>query len=152
MQKTILHTIYQLNQETLDLKTLTKSSPANCELNFEFGIAEQDAFNFLDKEESERFFKSLEDELKEQLRVLDFFCATRYHTITPDGKRKPLKFDYALLRFAFQRRTMELFIVHERGTQRIPLEDLAIFLTNRIKNELKQRELKTLTLKHMHAL
>jgi hypothetical protein len=57
-----------------------------------------------------------------------------------------------LLRFAFQRRTMELFIVHERGTQRIPLEDLAIFLTNRMNNELKERELKTLTLKHMHTL
>jgi hypothetical protein len=134
------------------LKTLTKSSPANCELNFEFGIAEQDAFNFLDKEELDRLLKSLEEKTSEPLRLLDFFCATRYHTATPNGKCKPLKFDYALLRFAFYRRTMELFIVHERGTQRIPHEDLAIFLTNRINNELKHTRLKTLTLKHMHTL
>jgi hypothetical protein len=144
--------LYQLNQETHDLETLTKSSPANCELNFEFGIAEKGAFNFLDKEELDRFLKSLEEETKEPMRLLDFFCATRYHTATPNGKRRPLKFDYVLLRFAFYRRTMEIFIAHERGTQRIPLEDLAIFLTNRINNELKQMGFKTLTLKHMHVL
>jgi hypothetical protein len=147
-----VHVVYQLNQETHDLKTLTKSSPANCELNFEFGIAEHDVFNFLDKEELDRLRKSLEEKISEPLRILDFFCATRYHTVSHDGKRKPLKFDYALLRFAFYRRTMELFIAHERGTQRIPHEDLAMFLTNRINNELKHTGLKSLTLKHMHAL
>jgi len=86
------------------------------------------------------------------MRILDFFCATRYHTTTPNGETKPLKFDYALLRFTFQRRTMELFIVHERGTQRIPLEDLVIFLTNRINKELTVKGFKALTVRHMRTL
>jgi len=88
----------------------------------------------------------------ETLRILDFFCATRYHIIIQNGKTKPLKFDYTLLRFTFQRRNMELFVVHERGTQRIPLEDLVTFIINRINEELIQRELKTLTVKHMRML
>ena len=124
---------------------MTKASPPNCQVNFELGIAEEDTFNFIDKEELDRLEKSLEE--GETLRILDFFCATRYHTITQNGKTKPLKFDYALLRFTFQRRTMELFVAHERGTQRIPLEDLVTFLINRIN-----RELKTLTVKHMRTL
>jgi len=129
---------------------LTRASPPNCQANFELGIAEEDAFNFLDKEELVRLEKSLEE--GQLMRILDFFCATRYHTTTSNGETKPLKFDYALLRFTFQRRTMELFIVHERGTQRIPLEDLVIFLTNRINKELTVKGLKALTVRHMRTL
>jgi len=151
LQKAIVHVFYQLNRETHDLKTVTRSSPANCRLSFELGVAEQDAFNFLEKEELEKFLRRIE-EVKEPLRILDFFCVTRYHTTNSNGKRKPLRFDYALLRYAFYRRTMELFIVHERGTQRIPLEDLATFLTKRINDELSRKGIKTLTLKHMRTL
>jgi len=152
LQKAIVHALYQLNQQTCDLKTLTRSSPANCELNFEFGIAEQDAFNYLDKEELDRILRSLEEETREPLHLLDFFCATRYHTTAPNGKRKPLKFDYTLLRFVFHQKIVELSIVHERGSQRIPLEDLATFLTNSINNELTRRGQKTLILKHLRTL
>lgn len=150
LQKTILHTFYLLNQETHDLKSLTRASPPNCQVNFELGVAEEDTFNFLDKEELGRLQRSLEE--GGTLSILDFFCATRYHTTSQNGKTKPLKFDYALLRFTFQRRTLELFVVHERGTQRIPLEDLVTFLTNRINRDLIQSGLKTLTVKHMRTL
>jgi len=129
---------------------LTRASPSNCQVNFELGIAEEDTFNFIDKEELKRLQKSLEE--GETLRILDFFCATRYHITTQNGKTKPLKFDYTLLRYTFQRRTMEVFVVHERGTQRIPLEDLVTFLTNCINRELVQRGLKTLTVKHVRTL
>jgi hypothetical protein len=151
LQKTIVHVLHQLNQKNLDLKTVTKSSPNNCELRFEFGIAEHDAFNFLDNEELERLLQTL-DQSKEPVHMLDFFCAMRYYTKTADDKRRPLRFDYALLRFSFYRRTMEVFMVHERGTRRVPLEDLVVFLTNRVNDELKQNGLKPLTLKHLHAL
>lgn len=152
LQETILHALHQLNKETHDLSTLTRSSPANCTLNLEFGIAEQNAFNFLDKEELDRFQRSIEKESTEAPRTLDFFCAARYHTTTQNRKRRPLKFDYTLLRFTFYRRTMELFISHERGAQRIPLEDLVTFLTNRINKELTQRQKKTLTLSYLRTL
>jgi len=106
-------------------------------------------FTFLDKEELNRTEKSLEEGAVD---ILDFFCALRYHTTAPNGKTKPLKFDYILLRFAFQRKTLELFLVHERGIQRIPLEDFANFLINRINNELAERKIKSLTVKDMRTL
>ncbi len=151
LQNTIVHTLYQLNQKTIELRKLTISSPSNCALNFEFGIAEHYAFNFLDKEELEKFQKS-QNQSVEPMRLLDFFCALRYCTMTDEGRRRSLKFDYILLRFVFQMRAMEIFIVHERGPQRVPLEDLVTFLTNRINNGLKQNGLKTLALKYLHAL
>jgi hypothetical protein len=132
------------------LKQLTKASPLNCQANLELGIAEEDTFTFLDKEELNRLETSLKTE--GAVSVLDFFCALRYHTTAPNGKTKPLKFDYILLRFAFQRKTLELFLAHERGIQRTPLEDFAIFLINRINNELVERKIRPLTLKHMRTL
>ena len=97
----------------------------------------------MDKKESDRLLKKLEEKRSASLKTIDFFCATLYYELTPEGERKPLKFDYAFLRFAFYNKTMELLIVHERGPQRIPYEDLTIFLTNHINTELKQRKLKT---------
>jgi hypothetical protein len=129
---------------------LTRASPPNCKVNFELGLAEEDTFNFLDKEELERLQRSLEE--GETSRILDFFCATRYHTTTSNGKVKPLKFDYTLLRFTFQQEIMEMFVAHERGTQRIPIEDLVTFLTDRINRELIQRGLNPLTVLHMRTL
>jgi len=148
LQQAMLHAFYQLNQQKNDLKSVTRASPANCSVGFEFGVADADTFNFLDEEE----LKKIEDALKQQaLRILDVFCAARY-IIETAGKSKSLKFDYNMLRFAYQRKNMELFIYHERGIQRIPLEDLAIFLKNQINQELADRKQKTLTLKHLHTL
>ena len=106
-------------------------------------------FTFLDKEELNRAEKSLE---KGAVDILDFFCALRYHTTIANGETRPLRFDYILLRLAFQRKTLELFLVHERGIQRIPLEDLANFLVNRVNNELAERKIKSLTVKQMRML
>jgi len=130
---------------------LTRASPPNSQVNFELGIAEEDTFIYIDKEELERLERSIEEE-GETPRILDFFCATRYHTTTQKGRTKPLKFDYTMFRFTFQRKTTELFVVHERGTQRIPLEDLVTFITNCINRELAQKGFKTLTLKQMRTL
>jgi len=131
------------------MTTLTKASPRNCSVNFEFGVADADTFNFLDEEE----LKKLENTLKEQaLRILDIFCVTRYHIDGTGGKRKSLKFDYNMLRFAFYRKNMELFVYHERGIQRIPLEDFVLFLQDHFNKELANKQQKTLTLRHIHTL
>jgi hypothetical protein len=150
LQRIISETLSKLNNETHDLGFLTKASPPNCQVNFELGIAEEDTFTFLDKGELARIIEALEKE--ETLGVLDFLCAARYKQIMQDGKAKSLKFDYVLLRFAFRRRTMELFLSHQRGIQRLPLGDLTTFLINRINKELAQNKMKPLTLKHMRTL
>ena len=151
LQQAVLQALYQLNQQAHDLKNVTRASPASCQVNFELGIADGVTFNFLDREEHDRIQMSLKQD-EYAFRILDFFCAARYHILSADGKRKPLKFDYNLLRFSFYRRNMELFIVHERGIQRIPLEDLITFLTQQINKELKQKGLKTLTAKTLGTL
>jgi len=145
----MLRIFYQLNQQTYDLKKLTRASPANCFVNFEFGVADADTFNYLDEEE----FEKIEATLNQQaLPILDVFCATRYHIVEATGKSKPLKFDYNMIRFTFRGKNIELFIYHERGIHRIPLEDLVIFLKNQINQELADRQHKTLVLKHLHTL
>jgi len=149
LQATIAQVLHRLNKQTKDMKTLTRASPTNCIVNFEFGVADADTFNFLDDEE----LKKLEKILSQQaLQIIDVFCATRYHITEADGKRKSLKFDYNMFRFAFSRKNMELFVYHERGNQRIPLEDLVLFLKDQINKELAEKQQKTLTLKHMHTL
>lgn len=150
MQRIISETLHRLNNETHDLSLLTKASPPNCQVNFELGIAEEGTFTFLDKEELVRLIEALEK--GEPISILDFFCATRYQQIMPSGKAKALKFDYVLLRFAFRRRTMELFLAHQRGIQRLPLGDLTAFLINQINNELTQNKMKPLVLKRMRTL
>jgi len=141
--------LHTLNKQTIDMKTLTKAAPTKGVVNFEFGIANVDAFNFLDEEELQR----LEIILKERaLPILDIYCAARYHVIEEGGKSKSLKFDYNMLRFTFHRKNMELFVYHERGIQRIPLEDLVLFLKNQINKGLMEKQHKALTLKHLHTL
>ena len=127
------------------MQTVTNTSPANCTVNFEFGIADADTFNFLDEDE----LKKIQKTLKQQptLPVLDVYCVARYHLTKADGKRRPLKFDYGMLRFAFGKRTMELFIYHERGTQRIPLENMAHFIRNQVNEQLTEKKQQMLTLK-----
>lgn len=150
MQRAISETLHKLNNETNDLSSLTRASPPSCQVNFEFGIAEEDTFTFLDKEELARLIEALKKQ--EAINILDFFCVIRYRRMMQDGKAKSLRSDYVLLRFAFRRRIMELFLVHERGIQRLPLGDLTIFLINRINTELAQRKILPLILKRMRTL
>ncbi len=149
LQLTMVQVFHGLNTRTLDMKTLTKASPANCTVNFEFGIADADAFNFLDEEE----LKKLEHAVRQQpLQVLDAYCAARYQITDASGKRKSLKFDYNMLRFAFYKRQVQLFVFHERGINRVPLEDLVLFLANQIDQRLVEQQGRRLTLKRIHML
>jgi len=149
VQQAILCALQQLNQEVCSLNAVTLHLPADIEVSFEAGVAEDVEFNYLDGEELDRFQKSI---VEKELPILDFFCVVRYHVVNARGKRVPLKFDYHLLRFMFQENNMELRICHERGTQRVPLEDLAAFITKRINEELSRKRLKPLNLEYLRTL
>jgi len=138
VQKAILCTFSRLNQETFDLGAVTPYLKQNCEVSFEFGVAEGVDFNFLDQKELEQCLKSADETEAENL---DFFFAVCYHHVRDGGKRVPLRFDYYVLRFSFQEGGLELRIRHERGTQRVPLDDLTDFLVKQINVELSQRQL-----------
>jgi hypothetical protein len=144
LQLAIVQALHSLNNQTIDIKHITEAGPASCSVSFEFGVADADTFNFLDAEELQRIRETLK---QQTLPVLDVYFVARYHASQPEGKRRSLKFDYGMLRFAFGKGNMELFVYHERGTQRIPLDDLAAFLKDQINTQLGAKRKKTLTLK-----
>jgi len=149
VQQAILCAFRQLNQEVCGLNAVTPHLPPDIEVSFEVGVAEDVEFNYLDEEELDRFQRSI---VEKELPILDFFCVARYHMVNDRGKRIPLKFDYHMLRFMFQENNMELRICHERGTQRVPLEDLVTFITKRINEELSKKRLKPLNFEYLRTL
>jgi len=149
VQQKILSGLHNLNYEVCDLRVVTPHLPQECEVSFELGVAEDFDFNFLDEKELHRFQTIM---VEKELSTLDFFFVVRYHVVNDEGKRVPLKFDYHMLRFMFQENNVELRICHERGTQRVPLEDLITFVTKRINEELSQNQLKPLNLEYLRVL
>jgi len=149
LQQTILEVAHQLNYEVYSMKDFTPFTTSECEVSFEFGVAEDMTFNYLDKEELERFLRQIETK---PLSIIDIFSVVRYHIVNSKGKRTSLKFDYNMLRFTFSRKTMELLVSHERGNLRISLEDFITFLVNKINEKLTKEAQKTLTLKYLRTL
>jgi hypothetical protein len=149
VQKVILSGLHQLNGEVCGSSGVTPHLPQGCEVSFEIGVAEDFNFNFLDEKELDRFQRGMAEK---ELPTLDFFCVVRYHVVNDRGKRVPLKFDYHLLRFMFQENSLDMRVRHERGTQRVPLEDLITFITKRINVELSRKRLKPLNLEYLRTL
>ena len=149
VQHWILRTLHGLNEQVFSLKDMATFSSSECEVSFEFGIADGIEFNFLDEEELDKLQGSI---VKEALPSLDFLCAVCYHIIK-NGKRVPLKFDYYILRFVFRNKnSLELWMSHQRGVQRVSAEDLITFITKRVNEELSQNRLRTLDLESLRAL
>jgi len=146
IQTAIAQAMYKLNQQPVNLASLTAASPPDCYVNFEFGIADSDAFYYLDQEQ----LITLEKALKAQeLSVLDAFCAARYYVKKEKGKDKPLPIDYSVLRFTFENEDIELLLHYIRGNQRIPRKDFILFLKNQIDKELIEKQLEPWILKSL---
>lgn len=149
VQQVMLSTFHQLNKEIYELNAITRFvSTHNCQTSFEFGVAEGAVFNYLDKEELDRFHRRL---AKNPMSTIDVFCVVRYHIVNKK-KRTPLRFDYHVLRFTFDKNNVGLQILHERGTQRIPLEGLVKFITKRINEGLLKSGQESLCLKYVRTL
>jgi len=144
VQKAILYVFHQLNHERYDLDAVTPCLKQKCAVGFEFGVADGFDFNFLDKNELDQCLRSVAEK---ELQTLDFFLAVRYHLVREAGKRVPLRFDYHVLRFSFQDSGLQMRIRHERGTQRVTLDDLTTFIAKRINAELSRRRLTPLFLR-----
>jgi len=141
LQHAILKTLYRLNNEIFDFGVLTQYIKQNCEISFEFGVADGFSFSFLDQNELDHCLKRVDET---ELGTLDFFFAVRYHIFKDDDKRVPLRFDYHVLRFFFQKDILELRIRHEKGIRRVSLDDLSRFLVDQINDELSRRQLEPL--------
>ncbi|UCC59084.1 MAG: hypothetical protein JSW14_04100 [Candidatus Bathyarchaeum sp.] len=143
IQQAILCALHHLNHEIHDLGAVTPYLKQKCKVSFEFGVAEGSVFNFLDDKELDQCLRRVAEK---ELQTFDFFFVVRYHATSKGGKRVPLRFDYHVLRYIFQEGCLEMRIRHERGTQRIPLDDLTDFIAKRINAELSRRTLNPLVL------
>jgi hypothetical protein len=129
-QRALVAILDDLNQATCNLETITGSpGEALCEVNFEVGVGEEITFTFLEPNEVERLNQEIS---RKVLPVLDF------HVVKGSRRRSPLKFDYFLLRFIFTRNLTEFLVVHERGTRRVHVDDLAQFLIGRVEKRLEE--------------
>lgn len=129
---------HKLNNETFSLEDVAHPSIPQCTVIFEFGIAEANSFNYLDNEEINRILKVIR---RKPFQVMDFFCAIRYYKIQEE-KKTPLKFDYYMLRFIFDKNSTETKIFHERGSQHVSPKDIANFLANKINGMFSKKILK----------
>ncbi len=141
LQYAILGRFHRLNREMFDLGAVSPYLKQNCLVGFEFGVADGFNFNFLDQNELTRCLNNIDEN---EVETLDFFLVVTYHINKSECKQVPLKFDYNILRLVFQEENMEMQMRHEKGPQRVPLDDLTDFLIEQINDELSQKQLRPL--------
>jgi len=139
LQQALTKTVHKLNNETFRLEDVANPSVPQCTVIFEIGIAEANNFNYLDNEEKNRVLKVIR---KKPFKILDFFCAIRYYK-TQNKKKTPLKFDYYMLRFTFNKKSVEIQVFHERGPRHISPEDVTNFVANKINETFSKKILRT---------
>jgi hypothetical protein len=135
LQKTLIAALVRLNNETFNLEVISNPSVPQCEVRFEFGIAEADNFNYLDNEEANRLLVTAH---AKPFQTMDFLCAVRYHK-TQEDKRTHLRFDYYMLRFTLNEGTLQVQAFHERGPRHTSPEDIIDSVTNKI-NEISTKK------------
>lgn len=130
LQQAIIQALHELNGESLNLETVANPSISECTVIFELGIAEGRTFSYLDFKEAQ---KALEEIGKNPLKVMDFFCAIRYYK-RAEGRNRPLKFDYYMLRLIFNTtvHTVEMHVYHERGPRHVSPEEIANLIVSRV--------------------
>ena len=127
VQKKIIKSLYNLNGRELPSSRIFSGMGGGFSIIFEIGVADGANFNYLDETELDRYLNYLKNE---SFRVLDFFLVNRYYTTDDEKRRKPLKFDYQMMRLEFSNDKLIIKIYHERGPRRIQLEELIDFFAS----------------------
>ncbi len=138
LQQRLIQCLTEVNRKELSFEEVCIPTIPNGKLIFEFGVAEEDNFNYLSAEEAQRL-QSLVS--KGQVALLDFFCSIRYYKINGD-KYQALKFDYYMLRTRFGKGTFEVQLFHERGPRYLSPQDLVDCLFDRLNSGSNRKVLK----------
>jgi len=136
LQRRLIHVLRDINRKTFSFEEVAYPTVLNCTIIFEAGLAEAESFNYIDEEETKKVLSALR---KAPFQIMDFFCAVRYHKGL-GKKKKPLKFDYYMMRTVFGKNVVEIQVFHERGPQYLSPEDIVTFLANKI-NETSARKI-----------
>jgi hypothetical protein len=131
LQQKLVEALHEVNRRHFSFEEINNPTLHHCTVTFEFGLAENESFNYLDDEEAKRVLDVLR---KRAFQVLDFFLAIRYHRETATGKT-PLKFDYYMLRFVFaETRVIDVRVFHERGPRYVSPEDVVNFVEKQVND------------------
>ena len=138
LQQALVEALCRLNSETPSLEEVAEPSVPGCRVIFEFGVAEDNAFNFLDDEERKRLLAALR---KKPFQVLDFLCVIRYQKMIGEKKAR-MRFDYYMLRFMFSESLLEVHVSHEKGTRHVSPDDLVNLVVNKVNGAFSKKVLK----------
>lgn len=140
LQQTLIRVFQEINTKTFKIEEIADPSIPQCTVIFEFGIAEANTFNFLSNEETNKALKAIN---KKPFQLMDFFCAIRYYKLENETK-KPLKFDYYMIRFIFNTDYLETQVFHERGPRYVSPDDVVNLVFNKINEAFSRKILKPL--------
>ena len=142
LQQNFIQTLKDINRKPFHFEEIAIPTIPNSEVIFEFGLAEDNEFSFINEEIIEKALEALN---VKSMQTLDFFCVIRYYKVSVE-KKKALKFDYYMLRSNFAARIVEFQVFHKQGPRYISPEDLIVLIVQRInerlqpKNALKKSE------------
>lgn len=137
LQKILLQLFQEINREKFRLEDVAHPSIPHCTVIFEFGIAKAKTFHYLSKEKINKVLKAT---CEKKLQVMDFFCAVRYYRKRKE-ERRPLNFDYYILRFRFDKGSREIQLFHEEGPRHISPQEIIKFLADQINKTLTGKTL-----------
>lgn len=130
LQKNFIQTFYEINQKKFSFEEVANPTIPGAIIIFEFGLAENSSFCFINQQEAQRAIEIIQ---KERISNLDFYCAIQYHKNLQE-KKSALKFDYYMIRAVFGKNLLELQIHHERGPRYLTPEDLIDFIFYKINS------------------
>lgn len=132
-KKALLSTLFRLNGHIVEDETLKFLAGPDIEVILEFGVANEFSFEYLDSKILDSLIRAVDEEI---IHKIDFLCVARYYRRGAE-KRTALRFDFYLLRFSFDNEGwLGVQALHERGLQRIPVEELVDFLIKEMRSEL----------------
>jgi hypothetical protein len=136
LQRRLIQVLHDVNRRKFSFEEVSCPTVPECTVIFEAGLADAGSFNYIDEEETKKVLSALR---KAPFQIMDLFCAVRYYKDVAK-KKKPLKFDYYMMRAVFGKNTVEIRVFHERGPRYVSPEDLITFLVTKV-NETSARKI-----------
>lgn len=138
-QECIIKILKEINCKNLTFEEVGNPEIPNSTVIFEIGIADSHCFTFMDNEETKKILNTID---VQAFNIMDFFCVIRYYKNT-SPKKKPLKFDYYMIRIIFGKdRSVDFQIFHERGPRYISPSSLLSFIINKLNSGSSKKILK----------
>jgi hypothetical protein len=138
LQRKLIQVLHDVNRKTFSFEEVSCPTVPECTIIFEAGLADAGGFNYIDEEETKKVLRALR---KAPFQTMDVFCAVRYYKGAEE--KKPLRFDYYIMRVAFGKNVVEIRVFHERGPRYVSPEDLVAFFVTKVNETSKRKILKT---------